>query len=275
MDSDRDWQDWGRHDPYFAVLTQPRFRRGRMDSASREAFFEDGRLYGEHLINQLRNNFDPTFAPRHILDFGCGVGRVLIPWLGLPSVESATAIDVSGDMLDVLRQHCPDEQRRKLNLVQSPAGPAAVDGLYDLVHCSIVLQHITEARGQLFLGDLLDRIAPGGMAAVQCMYGRGDMPHRFGRVSPWWTRLVAGLVGVRRWVLKLLPRKLFDRYRIDPALQMHAYDVNRVFYEVHRRGLGPIVVEFVNHGGALGYIMYVHRHDKPSAIDAPSRASDL
>ena len=50
-DSDRDWEAFGKRDPYFAVLTAPEFH-GALSGSAREKFFESGE---EHIEISLQN----------------------------------------------------------------------------------------------------------------------------------------------------------------------------------------------------------------------------
>src|SRR5271163_1663522 len=75
MSTDIAWEEWGRRDPYFGVITDPRFRRAEMDDAVRREFFQSGESHVHGVLATIRKHLHPTFAPRTALDFGCGVGR--------------------------------------------------------------------------------------------------------------------------------------------------------------------------------------------------------
>src|SRR5262245_36930981 len=77
--TDSDWEHFARTDPYWAVLTCDQYRRANLDGGGRAAFFESGAEHIGWVERTLRKHFDPDFAPQRALDFGCGVGRLLLP----------------------------------------------------------------------------------------------------------------------------------------------------------------------------------------------------
>src|SRR5450755_653507 len=68
----RAWEDWGRVDPLWAILTKPGARGGKWDL---DAFFESGQQTIDRIWKQAHELGVPA---RHEsgLDFGCGVGRL-------------------------------------------------------------------------------------------------------------------------------------------------------------------------------------------------------
>src|SRR5690349_22592424 len=94
---DRTWRPYGRTDPYFAVLTDEAYRRENLDEGARRAFFESGERHVEWVLAAARRLTGEGWRPRRVLDFGCGVGRVLIPLAR--GAESAVGVDVSPEML--------------------------------------------------------------------------------------------------------------------------------------------------------------------------------
>jgi hypothetical protein len=78
MGSDDEWQAWGERDPYFGVLAHQRFRRGQLTAAARAEFFASGREDLAAALAGCRTHLGECSLER-TLDFGCGVGRVLIP----------------------------------------------------------------------------------------------------------------------------------------------------------------------------------------------------
>jgi 2-polyprenyl-3-methyl-5-hydroxy-6-metoxy-1,4-benzoquinol methylase len=77
MTSDRDWQKWGETDPYFGVMTGSEFR-GDQIAENLERFFETGRRDISETLAQIERFYGDVPTSR-ALDFGCGVGRLVIP----------------------------------------------------------------------------------------------------------------------------------------------------------------------------------------------------
>src|SRR5579859_2751915 len=86
------WKWYGENDPYYGVLSHPRFR----NSETRSEFFATGEKYVQSLLSMIRQHLDGGFAFEKVLDFGCGVGRILIPLSKMSS--SAVGVDISPGM---------------------------------------------------------------------------------------------------------------------------------------------------------------------------------
>lgn len=100
------------------------------------------------------------------LDFGCGVGRHAR--LLAESFTSVTGVDVSGEMVRRARElHAGTPG---LSFVVSDQ--RRLDGSYDLVHTSLVLQHLpTEALILAYVDELARVLAPGGLLYLQVPVG--------------------------------------------------------------------------------------------------------
>src|ERR1051325_9637765 len=59
-------------EPYFTVLTHPRFLRKNLTDASRREFFAGGEALVDFMWRTIQLRLAPDFAPTHILEDGCG-----------------------------------------------------------------------------------------------------------------------------------------------------------------------------------------------------------
>src|SRR5258708_1245707 len=100
------WENLGQNDPYFAVSTFDDFRRGRLDDAAKEKFFQSGREHVGWLWSEIERGFGISFSPGRSLDYGCGVGRVLIPLA--EKSRSVVGVDISQAMLEEARKNCSE-----------------------------------------------------------------------------------------------------------------------------------------------------------------------
>jgi 2-polyprenyl-3-methyl-5-hydroxy-6-metoxy-1,4-benzoquinol methylase len=96
--TDREWEIFGRDDPYFGVITHEIFRISNLTDANKEKFFLGGYEYVDHIFNKIRKQIDPNHTVKKALDFGCGVGRIVIPLAKL--AEKVIGIDISDSMLN-------------------------------------------------------------------------------------------------------------------------------------------------------------------------------
>jgi SAM-dependent methyltransferase len=237
--TDRAWEAWGRQDPYFGVITDPKFRREQLTEGAKAEFFETGRAHVEHVLHTIRTFVDPRFDARSILDFGCGVGRALVHF-----AERATAvcgIDVSLSMLAEAQRNCAERQIGNVRLVQSDDALAGLDGTFDLIHSAIVFQHIPPERGRELLRRLLDRLSPGGVGALHFLYSKASYLATHG-VAP------------RQEVQPVAPTPTTPGR--DPEIQMNPYEMNQILFLLQRRGVDRFHAEFTDHGGELGMFVF-------------------
>ena len=243
--TDAAWEAWGQRDPYFAVITDPKFRRSMITEEHRREFFESGKSHAHGVLTIIRNQVNPHFAPRRVLDFGCGVGRVLIPLAAVS--EEAVGLDVSPAMLAEARRNCEESGVTNVKLLPSDDELSQLSGQFDLVHSAIVFQHIPVDRGRSIFSRLLQRIAPGGVGAIQLTYSKTRFADTFGAAP----LEVSAATPPETTPADALPSG--DR---DPEIQMNPYNMNEILFAMQQRGVHRIYSEFSDHGGELGIFVY-------------------
>ncbi|MFT3967500.1 MAG: class I SAM-dependent methyltransferase [Sphingobium sp.] len=230
-DSDRNWKAWGERDPYYAVLTHPRFRSEEIE-ASREEFFASGRAYVDDLLVRLDRHFGGIPRGR-ALDFGCGVGRLTIPLA--THFAAVTGLDISSAMLAEARANSgglPIDYRL------SDDSLSQADGAFDFVLSCIVLQHIPVARGLALIEGLLSRVAPGGGCALHVSVRRRQ------------TRRQRLLYAIRHHVPggQAMMNLASGRQADAPVMQMNEYPLAEVVRLFHRYGFLELLTRFDDHG---------------------------
>jgi SAM-dependent methyltransferase len=247
MVTDAQWQAWGEQDPYFGVLTEERFRSEKLTAESLEAFFRSGRAHVQETLEACRRHCG-EFSTRRSLDFGCGVGRLLIPLAEL--AEECVGVDIAPAMLAEARRNCERQRCSHVRLVRTLEELPA-DERFTFIHSHIVLQHLEPQRGLGLIRALLARLSSGGVAALHVTYAHTKHGANLG-VRPWATRLN---LMVRR-PLTRLRRRLTRR---EPHMQMNVYDMNRVLFLAHEAGVREAGLRFTDHGGHLGVVLFLRR----------------
>src|SRR4051812_40383981 len=92
-DPDESWREFGRSDPYFGVLSTDRFRAKNLDDAALDEFFASGERHVAQLLDAIRNHVLPDPSLNDALDFGCGVGRLVLPLA--TRYRAVTGIDIA------------------------------------------------------------------------------------------------------------------------------------------------------------------------------------
>ncbi len=243
--ANQEWEEYGRLDPYFGVVSHSRFHSGQLDRATLEDFFASGARHVEEVFGVIHEQMRADFRPGRALDFGCGVGRITIPLARM--CASVVGVDISESMLKEARKNCDSRGIGNVELFPSDDMLSAVAGTFDFIHSFIVLQHIPPRQGELLIRTLLDRLSEGGIAVLQLTYHRRASGVR--RTVHWMRRvvpLVNGLVNVMQG------RAL--RY---PLMDMYNYDVNRVLLILQELGCSGCHMRFTDHGGHLGVVVYL------------------
>jgi len=245
-DTDQDWERLAQDNPYHAVLTSDKFKGDTPDDAALEEFFASGRTFVDNLVRLIKATVHREFAPRTALDFGCGVGRLLIPIAG--HAERAVGLDVSETMLAEARTHiarlgADNAATHRANGLELPEGlPAGAGGEIDWINCYIVFQHIPPARGYEIFERMLDALAPGGVFSCHFTFAR-DRQHSMKLVkNARYARVDEGYVSTMRW-------------RDDDAefkMTMYDYDLNTLAMMLWERGCRDWRVRMTNHGGHYG-----------------------
>ncbi len=238
MGTDQEWEKWGSTDPYFSVLTSDKFRSDAIDDTAKAEFFDSGERDIEAILTRCRTLFGDDFAPKTALDFGCGVGRLVLPLAKVR--DSVVGVDVSPSMLDEARKNLSERGIGNADLRLGDDRLSRVPEQFDLVNSLIVLQHIPTRRGIRVFEELVKRVKPGGAGAMQLTYSKRDFERGVGLPDYY------VLEGVRRM---LSPLFLFIEnltVRKTPQMQMNQYHLNQVFFVLQKHGVKKLDTEFLH-----------------------------
>jgi SAM-dependent methyltransferase len=249
MSTDHEWVRWGQQDPYFAVITDAKFRSAKLTEAARQEFFDSGRYHVQYVMDACRRLAGPAFVPARALDFGCGVGRVALPLA--QKVQTVVGVDVSPAMLAEARNNCEQQGIRNVELRLSDDDLSAVQGPYDLVHSCITFQHIDVQRGRHFFKRLVDLLAEGGVGAIQITYAKAYHASTFGQPPP------PAPAQARK--IRIDPRSP------DPEMQMNPYSLSELAFLLQAAGVQSFQADFTDHGGELGVFLFFSKPRAPGA----------
>jgi SAM-dependent methyltransferase len=157
----RQWEDLGRRDPYWAVLSHPGKRGGRWDPT---AFFATGEAEIADVVTRLAV-LDVAWRPGTALDFGCGVGRLSRALAR--RFARVLAVDHAASMLDEARAANAD--LANIEYLHDDGAPlaAVADGCVDFLYSSHTLQHMPPARQLACLAAFARVLRPGAALVFQ------------------------------------------------------------------------------------------------------------
>lgn len=241
-DTDADWRDIAKKLPYWGVLSEEQYNAKKLDKDVIENFYATGEEFVNNLVATVQSRFGKAVHISKALDFGCGVGRLLLPLARMS--EHATGIDIAPDMLRLCQKRADSVGIKNITLVPSDDTLSKLDDSYDFINSYIVFQHIPPSRGYVVLENLLWRLSPGGVAAIHLTYAkrRSLLKHEESRAQFY-----------RRdgdHIVDLLPTEPYAK----GTIQMFDYDLNQLFLLFHQR-LGyevmPISMADGDHIGCL------------------------
>lgn len=163
----RTWEELGRSEPYWSVLSTDSFRTDQMASATRqEEFYESGREVVSVFKKVLQRNAIEIGRYRSCIDFGCGVGRIT-RWLA-GTFERLYGIDVSSKHLALARDQFHSHGITNVELMQlDRVESIRQTPMADVIFSIIVLQHNPPPVIAYVIGELLRKLNHGGVGYFQ------------------------------------------------------------------------------------------------------------
>jgi len=235
MEPSQAWEQYGRTDPYYAVLTDERFREPSAEQ--RAEFFKSGETHISTIFELVRE-MSPTFKPERAFDFGCGVGRLLLPLAR--RVPAVTGLDVSESMLAEAKRNITAAKLDNVALLQTGDDI----GYFDFLHSFIVFQHIPKKIGLVEFGRLLARLDDGGHGAVQ--FGYATRRRLWNHFNYWMRQKIPGANALAH---------LRKGQPIQPFMEMNPYPLAQIFRMLYDSGCHRVRVRFTEHSGFLGALL--------------------
>jgi SAM-dependent methyltransferase len=240
--TDKEWERIGKTNPYYGVLSYDKYKSESLSEDKKREFFESGEAYISGITNFIKEHFKISGGIKRSLDFGCGVGRLVIP---LASVsEHVTGVDVSDSMIAEAISNCRDRKIGNVSFVKSDDSLSRLNGTFDLIHSLIVFQHIPAPRGEILFGKLLSHLAPGGIGVFHFTYGSFSKSHM---KLEFFSRLKAAFPIIQK-TINLVKGRGWS-HPLPEIMEMNHYDLNRLFELIHSCGAKNCYVDMTEKGG--------------------------
>lgn len=254
-DSDAHWERFGQIDPYFGVLSDPKYHQNNLTPELLNEFFASGEAYIRHVLETVKTHVLPEFQPVRALDFGCGVGRLVMP---LSRVSQAVVgVDVSQSMLQEAQRNCQQQGVTNVQFVKSDDQLSAVTGNFNLIHSVIVFQHIPSKRGIQIIKYLLRLLENDGIAVLHIPYkvkGSTQLANQIFRLFPF----SAGLYN-------LLKRRSFNY----PLMQANSYNLGALVHLFRQHGCSSLYIETQTTAYFESVTLYSQKQHKPHPMPDP------
>jgi cyclopropane fatty-acyl-phospholipid synthase-like methyltransferase len=198
------------------------------------------------MLKKIRQYIDPDFKINKAIDFGCGVGRLVVPLAKL--ADEVTAVDVSDSMLEETEKNCKARSISNVMLVKSDDSLSSLKGKFNFVHSFIVFQHIPVRRGEMIFKNLLAHLEDGGICVAHFTYASDKKNKKLiSRVKSW--------IPLSANVINLIKGRGF----FAPQMQMNEYNLNQLFLSIQKANVLNCCIEFTKHAEDLGVVVYFQK----------------
>ncbi|WP_114751636.1 class I SAM-dependent methyltransferase [Pleomorphovibrio marinus] len=235
------WKTFGKKDPYYGVLSDEKYRMNNLTDKGIEDFFHTGKEYTEETLKRISQYHNADLSEASILDFGCGLGRLTIPFSKITS-GSVVGIDISPDILEKARLHAKELAAENIEYILFDGKMLPEVGQFDFINSYIVLQHIEKNIGFSLIKQLLDRVKVGGIIQLHITYGNALPKFKY---LHYYFRSKNILYNT---VYSILKNRSLE---IEPIMQMNNYDPKDMFKLITKYSSSVHIV-FTDHGGFLG-----------------------
>lgn len=228
---DKSWREYGEQDPYFGVLTEDRFRKSNLTTEALKDFFASGEAHVAAILKTLHDHVGSSFQMNDALDFGCGVGRIVIPFAS--RFANVTGIDISESYRVEALKNCGDRGIDNVRFLETLSPLLEANVRFDLVHSSIVFNHIPWVRGKGIIAQMFELLRPGGAMAVQVMVGGGTSAVR--RAGKWLRRNFLPA----NWLMNIVR----GRSAFEPLMQGNPYPLEELLPLLKAAGAGIFCIK--------------------------------
>lgn len=188
----------------------------------------------------------PLDAPGLVADLGCGPGNSTELLVARFPAARVIGVDSSGTMIEQARKRLPDVEFLTGDIGAPSAGGWREKGAFDLLFANAALQWVPDHAD--LLPDLVERLAPGGVLAIQ-------MPDNLARPSHALMREVAG---AGQWSARLAGVERLGLETVDAYYDMLIPHVARVdiWHTIYQHPLDDVdaIVEWMKGTGLRPYL---------------------
>lgn len=224
-DLQENWNEFGKSDPLWAILTLPGKRGNKWDPAE---FFATGVQEVDDLLVHLKT-LGITAPTEKALDFGCGVGRLTQALAH--HFDSAVGVDIAPSMLALAKQYNRHGDRCTFVLNESDDLRLFGDDVFSFIYSNYTLQHMQPEYAKRYIEEFVRVLQPGGVMVFQ-------LP-------------AAAIIGRKERLMNALPRpllRLYARLRhgkaaAGPVMETHVVPQTEVVRTISRSGAEVVKVE--------------------------------
>lgn len=242
MSTDKDWEAWGKENPYYGVISQDKFLGKVLTKTARQEFYRSGEGDIDYIFSHIHKIRPSKAKFRLAVDYGCGVGRLTLPLSKY--ARRVIGYDISPSMIESARTANAANKTVDFKVIEKSF--SNLPDSFDFLNSYIVFQHIPPQIGMKILKQLFGRLEAGGYFSLQLTFG--------------YDRSLLG-----KTLLYLRERFLPIRYIANlargrkyntPNMRMHSYDLNEFNELLFKSNIKEYSTVLTNHGGYWGVFIF-------------------
>lgn len=164
LDIQNIWNNLGHSEVYWSVLTHEEYKQENISKETLKKFYDSGK-YEIEFLETILNKHGYGFKDKSILEFGCGVGRLLKPCLDYSS--TLYGVDISESHLKIAKEVVSSG---KFFLVDDFKNFPETSKFFDIIFSVLVLQHIRPNLMKRYILSLLKVLKPEGVSLLHVPY---------------------------------------------------------------------------------------------------------
>ena len=245
--SDASWETFGKTDPYYGVLSADKFRRDNINDETLKEFFQSGEVHVDQTLELVRTHFANSPGRVAALDFGCGVGRLVLPLA--TRFQHVVGIDISDAYIAEAVNNCSRAGAGNVEFFKTLDALQPRRGTFDFAHSYITFIHIDFERGKKIIEDIVRLLRPGGVAALHIMFRRD-----IGSARRFLNRLRTTFLPLN-WIANVLG----GRPAFEPLMQANVYSLDALLSALHQLGVRSSHVEVSHNAGNWHAYLFVQK----------------
>ncbi len=160
-DLQRNWDEFGRIDPLWAIITHPdkKGQKWQIDE-----FFEFGKKEIEEVMDRI-GQLGISYQRKKALDFGCGVGRLTQALAEY--FDEVCGVDIAPSMIELAKKYNRYGNKCSYFLNESDNLSLFNERQFDFIYTNITLQHIRPQHSKNYIKEFLRILDRNGLLIFQ------------------------------------------------------------------------------------------------------------
>ena len=236
------WEEKAKSNPLYAVMSVDAFAQSSEPTPEElERFFQDGQQKANRWVFPWLDETSTTDEHR-ILEFGCGMGRLLRTLAQRYQPTQLIGIDISPSMIEFARTHIPSAVALHVTGSDFPIPDDSIDRVFSYA----VFQHISRKSNVIkAIAEICRILKPGGRLKLQFsmaghppwIRGSDTLAFESSYIVHGWTRRF----GIPMWRARLIRANNWDGIRLGYRQLVKAFDrcgvsINGILQEFPQRG---------------------------------------